>query len=84
MEKIHENVHVFVFSCKNLNMKTCMFSSTFYPPLHHNGKGSITPSLALGTYCLCLVVEHVSSLHLEVSLVPSFEDLALFLEVSAD
>ena len=44
MKKIHENMHVLCFH----EHKTSMFSKSyfpfsayFYPPLHHNGKGSI-------------------------------------------
>ena len=47
MEKIHENMHVFVLSCKfHESSKTWMFSCRSsiqcppLPPLHHNGKGS--------------------------------------------
>ena len=46
MEKIHENMHIFVLSCKfkHESTKTCTFpckvsfSVYFYPTLHHNGK----------------------------------------------
>ena len=51
MEKIHENMCfdvVFLYE----NIRTCLFtyvflyfSAHFYPPLHHNGKGSIVSTL---------------------------------------
>ena len=59
MEKIHENVHVFVFShlkciCKHKNMHvflyffpfTCTCSASFYPPLHHMGEGQQASSFS--------------------------------------
>ena len=51
MEKIHKNVNVFVLSCLiKCYMKAqerarfhvfSPFSTSFYPLLHHDGKGSI-------------------------------------------
>ena len=49
MEKIHENTcfdAVFLYENKNMLVYICFpvfspFSAHFYPPLHHNGKGSI-------------------------------------------
>ena len=52
MEKIHENMCfdvVFLYE----NIRTCLFtyvspfSAHFYPPLHHNGKGSIPNQLII-------------------------------------
>ena len=47
MEKIHENIHVFVLLCK-INFKhestkphVSMSIFSLVPPLHHNGKGSV-------------------------------------------
>ena len=49
MEKIHKNAHV--LSILNTKAHACFranfsFSTYFYPPLHHNGKGSIHPAEA--------------------------------------
>ena len=47
MEKIHENMCFdVVFLFENIGTCSCFhvfspFSAHFYPPLHHNGKGSI-------------------------------------------
>ena len=63
MKKIHENMCfdvVFLFE----NIRTCLFTRVFidhfYPPLHHNGKGSIEASLAseglyLDILCACSI-----------------------------
>ena len=46
MEKIRKTCALMQFSCTNMLVYACFpvfspFSAHFYPPLHHNGKGSI-------------------------------------------
>ena len=63
MEKIHENMCfdvVFLYENIGTGLFTCFpvfspFSAPFYPPLHHNGKGSIIPK------CMTIQCEHHSS-----------------------
>ena len=59
MEKTHENVHVLCFhvkfkraqklACFHVNFP---FNAYFYPPLHHNGKGSIAKYQFAGEHTL--------------------------------
>ena len=50
MEDLHGNVRFCAFMFKIYMKAACFhvfspFSASFYPPLHHNGKGSITSAM---------------------------------------